>query len=213
MLEAYARQTVRCPFLIWNNNQELVDKLEGFVKRAKSELGIDVTLYHHPENVGGFGRFYAARDMVETEFVLFTDDDWLLKPNYIEHLSSHLRSNTISGLWCWKYPTHKSRSRVVAGPCDYIGTCGMVAPREAFDHERLYQTVPKKYWFIEDIWLCFFARYELGYKLLARGRLETYAKNMNRDDKGNLIERVPGLADKVWNLKPEFVRYLIERFR
>jgi hypothetical protein len=213
VLEAFSKQTVKCPFIIWNNNQQLNDKLKTIVDRAEQTLGIDnITIYNNAENVGGFGRFYASRDLVSTDYVMFIDDDWEMHPECIEKLASNCTAKTIRGLWCWKYSSPSERGRIISGPCDYIGTCGMVAPRALFDQPGIYNDIPKKYWFIEDIWLCFFAKHELGYNIESCGKLEKFARNMNRDKHGNLIEKVPGLANKMWNLKPEFVKFLMHKY-
>ena len=214
VLEAFSKQTTRCPLLIWNNNPQLQDKIQAIVERARRKLELeDITIHNSEENIGGFGRFYAAKDLVFTEYVVFFDDDWVMRPGCLEHLAKHRALKTVAGLWCWKYAAPSERGRVVSGPCDYVGTCGMVVPRALLNHPRIYTDIPKKYWFIEDIWLCFFAKYELGYNIVSCGKLEKFARNMNRDNQGNLIEKVPGLADRVWNLKPHFVKFLMHKYR
>ncbi len=206
MIESVEKQTLQpAEFIMWNNNWKLREQLESAIDGHK------VTLHHHKENVGGFGRFYAARDLAKTKYVIFIDDDWVLKPHQIEYLNSVKNPNAIAGLWCWKYNRNADRSRVVKGKCDYVGTCGQISPRSIYANSGLYEC-PQKYWFIEDIWLSFYAKHELGVVLTASGKLENHAKNMNRDDKGNLIEKVPGLSNKVWDLKPGFIKYLIKRY-
>ena len=206
MMQSYMKQTVKPKeFIIWNNNPDLKDELEGILK------DYDVNLYHHDKNIGGFGRFYAARDIAKTEYVLFVDDDWSLFPNHIEHLNKTKGKKRISGLWCWRY-INRDRARVIKdNKCDYIGTCGMISPRKIYDSPGLYKC-PEKYWFIEDIWLSFYAKYELGIDLISAGKLEKFAKNMNRDDRGNLICKLPGLSSKVWKMKPQFVKYLQTKY-
>jgi GT2 family glycosyltransferase len=206
MIESVKNQTMQpADFIIWNNNPKMRDKLEAAVGNH------NITLHHHDKNVGGFGRFYAARDLTKTKYVVFIDDDWVLKPKQLEHLYSVRDPKSIVGLWCWKYNRKAERSRVTSGDCDYVGTCGQISPRSIYKNDGLYKC-PEKYWFIEDIWLSFYAKHELGIKLTSSGKLENHAKNMNRDDKGNLIEKVPGLSNKVWDLKPAFIKYLIGRY-
>jgi hypothetical protein len=207
MIESYEKQTVKPKeFIIWNNNLKLKKELNKTCK------GHDVNLYHHDKNVGGFGRFYAARDMAKTEYVLFIDDDWKMFPNHVEHLNERKKPDAIVGTWAWKYGKYRGgRQRIESGEAHYAGTCGQISPRKLYDNAGLY-TCPEKYWFIEDLWQCWYSRHELNYKVMSAGKLESIAKNMNRDDKGRLIEKVPGLSAKLMRHKPGFVKYLTKRF-
>jgi GT2 family glycosyltransferase len=222
-LKSFSKQTNLCDFIIWNNNPKFVKEVEEAVNKFDP---MPVKVIHHDNkpinethvykqdvhgNLGGFARFYAAREFGR-EYVIFVDDDWEMKPDFIKFLYENRREDAIVGTWGWNYNQRAERARVVKGSAHYIGTCGLIAPRTIFENEGLYKEVPQEYWFLEDIWLCFFARCELGYKVEACGKLERIARNMNRDEKGNLVEKTPGLSNKLWNIKPKFVKYLLKRF-
>ena len=55
-LELLAAQDVPVQACIWNNSPER-DRVDAAAARA----GIPVSVYHSPRNIGGFGRFYLAR--------------------------------------------------------------------------------------------------------------------------------------------------------
>lgn len=213
-IDSYLKQTMKVPLLIWNNNPALKNEVE----KLKST---SISVIHSDTNIGGFGRFKAAQT-VKTEYVIFADDDWELKPNFIKHLYSHRKLRSISGLWCWNYDKNASgRSRVTSGKAEYIGTCGLVSDRRIFDRPDLYTKIlnrPKntitserdpsaRELSMEDLWLSFYAR-SIGYETKSCGMLETYARNMNRDAKGNLICPIPGATSHTWHLKPLFVQWL-----
>lgn len=209
MLQSYADQEVQASeYLIWNNEPAHRNQLEAMV----GEYDLPIRLIHHDDNVGGFARYYASRDLVHTEYVAFVDDDWEMKPNFLSHLHQHRRPDAIVGTWGWNYRSPVSRRRVEQGPADYLGTCGMLAPRTIFDAPGLYDEIPEQYWFLEDIWLCYFARHRLGIETISCGKLEDIARNMNRDDEGTLTTEVLGLADSLTDLKPEFVAFLKKNY-
>ena len=75
MLQSIQQQTMQPDeVIIWNNNKNLVEKVNKIV-------GNKAIIYHNDKNIGGFGRFYAARDIAKSDYVIFIDDDWKLKPN------------------------------------------------------------------------------------------------------------------------------------
>jgi hypothetical protein len=52
----------------------------------------------------------------------------------------------------------------VAAPAKYLGTGGMIADSSIFTDDALFRC-PGKYWFIEDVWLSYFAAAVHGWRL------------------------------------------------
>ena len=217
-IDSYLKQSMSVPLLIWNNNPKLKEEVD----KLKSDK---ISVIHSKENIGGFGRFKAAQT-IKTEYVIFADDDWELKPNFIAHLYKYRAKRTIAGLWGWNYTKNADgRNRIESGSAQYIGTCGMISDRRIFDRNELYtrildrpkNTIPMqrdasaRNLAMEDLWLSFYAR-SIGYKVNSCGKLERFARNMNRDASGNLIAKVPGGTNQTWELKPIFIRWMREYF-
>jgi len=49
---------------------------------------------------------------------------------------------------------------------DYCGTGGMLSPISVFKKNELFEMLPERYKFIEDLWLSYFFRYEFGGNLV-----------------------------------------------
>ena len=147
-------------FCIWNNNPEIKDEILEIANRST----LNIEIHNNPENIGGIGRFYYAKQ--KDGIIIFIDDDLEFDENMVEyfvsiykpkHIFSWFASKIKGGYW--------KREQVFSGDCDYAGTCGMVADSDVFKDEKLFTELPEKYKFIEDLWLCFFAKYEHGYKI------------------------------------------------
>lgn len=147
-------------FCIWNNNPEIISEIEQIVKSSI----LNIEIYHSPENIGGVGRFHFAKR--KDGIIIFIDDDIEFDENMVNYMVKTYKPKHISSWHAWKINGgYWDRKQVFSGDCDYAGTCGMVADSEIFKDPRLFSELPEKYKFIEDLWLCFFAKYEHGYKI------------------------------------------------
>lgn len=189
---------------IWNNNPEMSDVFLNHLKIAKFEY----EFYTSPENVGGFGRFKYAQKIRRHKGLLdhcvFIDDDQTFGPELLETLLKEMKPNTISSQWGWqfkklKYYGNDARLQRQAGESiHYAGTGGMIADMRVFDSEGLYEC-PTEYWFVEDLWLSYYANHILGYSLI-----KSAAVMKNGDDEHSLYKVVqdvkqPMLVDLVTN--------------
>jgi len=138
-------------FLIWNNSDKEIDYLD---------------VVNSEENVGGVGRFMAAHQVSQDyDYVVFIDDDQIFGPTLISDFVKEAKPKTMSGWYAWElHGKYWNRTRNTPNP-DYIGTCGMICDINAFRNKDVYTKLPKKYQFVEDLWLSFYCRYELGYEL------------------------------------------------
>ena len=162
----YFRQTLQCLQIqrgvrielhVWNNNPEIADRLE----QDAATSPIAVTFRHSDSNIGGFGRFYLARELAPRHpYVVFVDDDQLFGPHTIATLRNEARPRTASGWWAYRFllpPSYWLRVPVRPGKrAQYLGTCGMVIDTSIFADDRVFEC-PDRFWFVEDVWLSYVA--------------------------------------------------------
>jgi hypothetical protein len=163
-LEMLARQDVPVQAVIWNNSPdgEIVDK-------AVAAAPLPVTVHHSPRNIGGFGRFYLAREAAAAGFdrVVFIDDDQDFGPETVRELVANCPPRTLSGWWAFRLPQSDfwHQEEITPGEtASYVGTGGMAADAAVFLDPGLFRC-PRRFWFVEDLWLCYFASQLAGYRL------------------------------------------------
>lgn len=166
-LELLAEQDTPAALYIWNNNRAAASQVDELVSRAP----IPARSFHCSRNIGGFGRFYLARDLAgHHDSVIFIDDDQQFGPSMlVDQLASFARQS-LAGWWAFKYAkgaeTYAERHRVTTAfdLADYVGTGGMVADASVFADPALFRC-PRRYWFVEDVWLSYFASHIRGWVL------------------------------------------------
>jgi hypothetical protein len=184
---------------IWNNNTKEVDVIESIVKNFKLKINIK----HSEKNIGGIGRFYYAKEICDNyEKIIFIDDDQKLGSDVIEKMVNRHKDNTVLSWWGWLVGSNYfDRIRIKTfNRVDYCGTGGMVIDSKIFKSLEL-NDIPKKYEFIEDLWLSFIAKYDFNYELLG-GDFDIEIKYDGNDQFNNLIP-----------LKKEFYNYLTTKYK
>jgi hypothetical protein len=161
-LHLLAAQRVPVQVMIWDNSgdPEAVDK-------AVAGAHVPVTVHHSPRNIGGFGRFYLARAAAELghKSVVFVDDDQEFGPEAVGDLLRGHRLLSLSGWFGFNLSGAGARQWSGAGErAHYVGTAGMICDTTVFRDSRLYR-LPRRFWFIEDTWLCAFASNVSGYAI------------------------------------------------
>ena len=131
-LQQLAAQNVPVQALIWNNSPD-----RRRVDAAARSADLPVTVHHSPRNIGGFGRFYLAREAAEQGHatVVFIDDDQDFGPETMQDLLSAHRPRSLSGWWALSFRSaaYDSRFRGAPGdPAGLIGTGGMIADTAVF---------------------------------------------------------------------------------
>ena len=197
-LALLAAQDVPVQALIWNNSPR-----SGQVEAAAASASIPVFVHHSPRNIGGFGRFYLAHAAARTghERVVFIDDDQEFGPDTIGRLLADYHPRTLSGWWAWRFrgDDYGDRDRASRGePAHYVGTCGMIADSAVFGDGRLFGC-PRRFWFVEDLWLCYVASHLAGY-----GMHGSAAQFEAAEDEHALYLTLGGA-------KQRFLRYLIRQ--
>lgn len=169
-------------FFIWNNNSK-VKEVKDLFNENKYSFNIETKTYH--QNIGGIGRFYYAHYISnQYDYVIFIDDDQEFDKNLIKTFKEEANPQTISGWWAYKiWGEYNQRTRSQPyQEADYVGTGGMICPTSIFQDFKLFETLPREYIFVEDLWLSYFAKYEHNYKLQSSNVNINFIPNENIRD-------------------------------
>ena len=158
-LRLLAEQTAEASLHVWNSNRREATRIDSLLRRSP----IPAESVHAARNIGPFGRFYLARDLAERhEAVLFVDDDQDFGPSMVADQLASFAPRSLAGWWAFTYrPGAKSyaeRDRVSEplARADYLGVGGVVADSAIFTDPGLF-TCPRRYWFVDDMWLSYVA--------------------------------------------------------
>jgi len=176
---------------VWNNNGPEAGRLEKLVAAANRDIyspdgrPLNIKIHHSPQNVAGWGRFYAVRDEMVTGPVVFLDDDLLLAPDGLDTLMKFYKERVLAGRWAWNLNHPRAffprRTRCKPGQtADFIGTGGMVMDPELLQQDWFYDKRPVEIGrqidkflvpgpvdrLAEDLWVSVMAR-DAGYTLIA----------------------------------------------
>jgi hypothetical protein len=166
-LEMLAGQEAPATLYIWNNNRAAASRVDELVSRSS----IPARSIHCSRNIGGFGRFYLARDLADHhDAAIFIDDDQEFGPSMVVDQLASFAPESLAGWWAFRYAegarSYAERHRVTTAfdSADYVGTGGMVAHTSVFADPALFRC-PRRYWFVEDVWLSYFASHIRGWML------------------------------------------------
>jgi GT2 family glycosyltransferase len=197
-LEMLRVQTDQDFFLIIWDNSEGIWNVASYLEGS----GLNVKVLGTGRNVGGIGRFYAARDLGgEHRFAIFLDDDQVFGNDLVSTFRLEARAGCLVGWWAWRIPggDYFQRNRAGIGvEADYVGTGGMIAPLSLLRDPDLYRMLPDRFSRIEDLWLCRYFKGVYGGRLI-RSKIKMGFTNQ---------EKHPDQWRALANLKREFYRYL-----
>jgi hypothetical protein len=166
-LEMLAEQETPATLYVWNNNRREAERVDALLAAS----AIPAQVVHCSRNIGCFGRFYVARELAGAhEAVLFIDDDQDFGPSMVADQLASFEPASLAGWWAFTYlpsaRSHGERSRVETPlePAEYVGVGGMVADARIFGDSGLFRC-PRRYWFVDDMWLSFFATRIRGWRL------------------------------------------------
>ena len=207
IIEQLNQQTFKdFKLFVWNNNPELKDEFSKILNKAN----FNYEIYHSDKNIGGFARFFYAKRIRRNpnmmDYCVFIDDDQEFGPEILDVFLSEARPNTILSQWGWEFKKmqyYGEDARTERNPgqsLHYAGTGGMVVDMRVFDDDGLFEC-PSEYWFVEDLWLSFYANHYLKYELI-----KSSVRMKNGDDVHSLYKVVkdvkkPMLVDLVSNYK------------
>lgn len=181
---------------IWNNS------LNKDIKISYQNYNYKINVYNSFTNIGGFGRFYYA-NMIYKDYdkIIFIDDDQEFDSTLIETFINESELNSICSWWSWKIlGQYTNRTRCKSGElAHYTGTGGMILDAKIFADNMIFEC-PKEYWFIEDLWLSYFANSIYKWKLYG-----------SKYDKMKIIEDGNDQYVNLMTKKNDFLNYLKSR--
>jgi hypothetical protein len=191
---------VRPELHLWVNNAEVAERAHELAAAASIPVHVTVS----PENIGGIGRFHAARGLADSHpYVVFVDDDQTFADDALRVMLDEIRPGAMCATYGFQIECpHSYWQRRLPAPGDWIqyaGTCGMISATAVFADERLFD-VPERFTFVEDLWLSYFAEHELGWSLSRSGA------RFHQIDDGRNQWLTLGT-----DLKSEFLHHLVER--
>jgi len=166
-LEMLAQQSTPVTLYVWNNNRRQAKQVDASLKRSH----IPAQSIHCSRNIGGFGRFYLARDLADPhDAVLFIDDDEDFGQSMVADQLESFAPQSLAGWWAFTYRpgarSYGERDRVHTPleRADTVGTGGMIADASIFTDRGLFRC-PRRYWFCNDLWLSYYASHVRGWRL------------------------------------------------
>jgi glycosyltransferase involved in cell wall biosynthesis len=199
ILNCLSNQTYKnFKFVIWDNSTEKKE-----VEKIISKYKLDIEIIKSEKNIGGIGRFHAAKKYKnQFKTVIFFDDDQFPQENFVEIMVKNFEPYTVKSRHCYKILSkvdYWKRRKITSNNTNinYCGTCGMVLDSDIFKHDDLFN-FPEEYYFIEDLWLSFYAQHKLHWKLQSIDVPLTLVED-GKDQFRGLI-----------NKKSDFLKYLVE---
>jgi hypothetical protein len=178
-LEMLAEQDTPATLYVWNNNRREANRLDSLLLRSP----IPAQAIHCARNIGCFGRFYLARDLAGAhDAVVFIDDDQDFGASMVTDQLASFAPGSLAGWWAFTYRpgarSYAERDRVETplGRADYVGVGGMVADATIFADPSLFGC-PRRYWFVDDIWLSYYAHHIRGWQLRRSLAQFTFARD------------------------------------
>jgi cellulose synthase/poly-beta-1,6-N-acetylglucosamine synthase-like glycosyltransferase len=100
------------------------------------------------------------------------DDDQVPAPDFLQSLVGEFTPTTVRGAWAFRFRgTRRYWDRVPAAPGERVKFCatrGMICDTRIFLESGLFGC-PRRFWFVEDLWLSYYADHILGWRLLKSG--------------------------------------------
>ena len=166
-LELLAEQDTPASLYVWNNNRHEAERVDALLARS----AVPAQSVHCSRNIGCFGRFYVARELADHHHtVLFIDDDQDFGSSMVSDQLASFEPASLAGWWAFDYRpgarSYAERDRVdePGSSADYVGVGGMVADASIFTDVGLF-ACPRRYWFVDDLWLSYYARQIRGWDL------------------------------------------------
>jgi hypothetical protein len=183
-IEMLAEQSMPATLFVWNNNRGEAEQLDALLGRSP----IPAQSFHSDRNIGSFGRFYLGRDLAANhDAVIFVDDDQDFGPSMVADQLASFAPDSLAGWWAFRYRpgarSYAERDRVETPfqRADYVGPGGMVADAVIFTDPALFRC-PRRYWFVDDMWLSFVAGHLRGWQLRrSLAQFEFAADELNLD--------------------------------
>ena len=135
---------------------------------------LDIEVSHEGNDEFAFRRFSVAKGLAErgSDIILFIDDDVKIPHDYIEQCLRYYEPKTYKSGFAWtidrggqNYYKYRTRVHNSQKDADYCGTGLSMIDARIFLDPRLIRQAPKEALKIEDLWLSYFAKKVLKWRL------------------------------------------------
>ncbi|UDF12595.1 hypothetical protein LH407_10580 [Antiquaquibacter oligotrophicus] len=148
---------------LWNNCPEDHEIYEKAIRDHGLRGALrSVQLVKSDVNLGSIARFYIARKLAAEGMagpIIILDDDENVKRTFVRQALWRYNPKEITAWWAfqvngayWDKTPAERGDRV-----DHIGPGGMICDSRIFLDDRFFTELPDKYWFLDDLWLTYWA--------------------------------------------------------
>ncbi|WP_349899491.1 glycosyltransferase family 2 protein [Parafrigoribacterium soli] len=194
--------TRRLRLVLWNNDARNLEYYRSVIAGFTPLAALDsVEFVNSPTNIGGMGRFVAARELVArgyTGHFIMMDDDQNFTPSFVEDLLAVAHPGSFAGVWAWTNSGaywNRSQLETTGAPADHVGTGGSICDSALVTDERFFTAIPTRFLFMEDIWMSHYVQRNGGRLTMVSSPFEF---TMSELDQGHAL----------FPYKEEFYRWL-----
>lgn len=171
--------------LLWNNNSADAARYAETVRGAARGSLVSVDLVQSPVNIGGLARFVASRLLWNAGYrgpVLMLDDDQDVTPRFVTDLLADYHARSVVAWWAFsQHGSYWARAEIAPGsPADHAGTGGTVYDCELVSDDAFFARLPRRFAFLEDQWMSFFAHAKGWRVVKARTDIGLVSEELNQ---------------------------------
>ncbi|MFJ2354426.1 hypothetical protein [Frigoribacterium sp. NPDC087798] len=171
--------------LLWNNNAADAARYAEAVRGAATGSLVSVDLVQSPVNIGGLARFVAARLLWNAGYrgpVVMLDDDQDVSSRFVTDLLADYESRSVVSWWAFsQHGSYWARAEIAPGsPADHAGTGGTVYDCELVSDDAFFARLPRRFAFLEDQWMSFFAHAKGWRVVKARTDISLVSEELNQ---------------------------------
>lgn len=201
---------------ISNGNLAMSNIVNQYVAMFKNKLSIKLT--HDGNDTGTFRRFTVAAEAAKSgsDVILFIDDDVTFSETYIDQMISCYEPETYKSGFAWNfqqdgkdYYRYRTKVRSESSLVHYCGTGVAMVDASIFLNSGFF-AAPKESFFIEDLWLSYFAQHVMKWKLKYIPLKEVHVGGGDQHALYKKImkeKRTRGSIDKA-----DFLRMLVQKY-
>lgn len=150
--------------VFWNNQPDDSLRYRSAISAYSASGSLSsVEYYDSPHNIGGIGRFIAARELVSRGYsgaFLMMDDDQNFGPSFVSDLLAVSAPRSVAGVWGWTNDGaywNRLQLESTGARADHVGTGGSVCDSSIVTDPGFFGAIPRPYLFMEDMWMSHYA--------------------------------------------------------
>ncbi len=155
----------RLRLILWNNDPHQREHYRSTIAGFTPQGALDsVEFFNSPTNIGGMGRFVAARELVTRGYsgpYLMMDDDQDFSPTFVEDLLASAHPGSFAGVWAWNNNGaywNRTQVQTSGASADHVGTGGSICDSALLTDKTFFTAIPIRFLFMEDIWMSHYVR-------------------------------------------------------